>query len=194
MKREQIVKCRKLLWRYRLSAKDKKELARNEIFTLMQPQMFKWICSILSKRKVFISQTELTSLSWDCFMYCLDRYKFHKKITVASHFYTYTRFYLLKNTVGHTENPNEVQQEPEILEELISCSNQDVLYEQLGDIKTFRGLLDKEHQSVFDEAMMSMVPGTSNQTTQHSLSTMNTRRYKESKRIFKIVIDYLLRR
>jgi hypothetical protein len=188
MKKEQSDLCRKLIGEYRKCPDGRRKVnIRNKIFVQIQPFMLKWISSILSDWGAYRSKPEILSLSWDCFEHGLLYYKPDKPISVPNHFYNYTRFYLL----------NDLNSQKDEKEESLDIVKQDPLekiYEGLEELKNFRSILDPEYHIVFDDAVMSLTPSNNSRQSRIKESPLNQYRYHESKRVFKIIIDYLIRR
>ena len=172
------------------SGKEKDNL-RNLIYEKMLPWMKKWISAIMAKKGLFLPKEEILSRSWDCFEFCLRKFKPHnKEIAVPNHFYSYSEFYL-RTYFGKKSNINQFTEIQ--FDKIDPDFHPEKIYTQLDHLKSFRDLLDAEHAFVFDDALMSMVP--SNQGRQYRIeeSSLSPIRYQESKKIFKIVIDFLLR-
>ena len=180
---------RRMIMRYNSYAEgpEKKNL-RNEIYIEILPFMKKWISAITAKNHTFLDSKEILSKSWDCFEYCLETYKTDKNsIPLPNHFYKYTLFYLKTHRIDFNIPTNLFSKE------IISSLEQDD-YPVLQELDTFRSLLDKEHQLVFDDALKSLLPWNKDRQYRVKESTLSLPRYQESKKIFKIVIDFLLRR
>jgi uncharacterized membrane protein len=188
MKKDQIEKCKTLIRDFDecLDLKQK-QIIRNNLFFLMQPSIIKWYKDILSKKGLFIEMAELRSKSWDCFEFCLRLYKEEKKIPIPSHFYKYTNFFILNSLItplkeeeiNHNENNEEIDNFMSVLE-------------TVDEFKMFRSILPEEYVSVFDDALMSMAPANSQRLQRQKESGIPIARYQEAKKIFKIVIDFLL--
>jgi hypothetical protein len=166
-----------------------KENLRNEIYLTMLPFIKKWISSILAKKSIFWDQEEMLSKSCDCFEFCLKHFKPEKKIAIPNHFYSYTNFYLKI----HDKINNQKISEQEFEVKNSYLGNED-LYNQLDELKSFRNILSTEYALVFDDALMSLIPNNKDKQYRIKQSNLSSIRYQESKKIFKIVIDYLLRR
>lgn len=190
MEKDQIDLLHSLIINYNSSKnKEEKVEIRNEIYLKMLPYIKKWISSILAKRGIFLEKEEIISKSWDCFEFCIKHFRPEKNISVPSHFYSYTNFYL--KTYEKINNKNISDQEFEIRN---SCSGEDNLYGQLDELKSFKEMLSEEYAFVFDDALMSLIPENKNKQYRPKQSNLPIVRYKEAKKIFKIVIDFLIRR
>ena len=166
-----------------------KDNLRNEIYLKILPYMKKWISSILAKKSIFLEKEEILSKSWDCFEFCLKHFKPEKKILIPNHFYTYTKFYL--KFYNKFNNKNLSSQE---LDSKNFYIGEEDVYDQLEELKAFKNLLPEEYLLVFDDALMSLIPNNKDKQYRIKQSNLPVIRYKESKKIFKIIIDYLLRR
>jgi hypothetical protein len=166
-----------------------KDNLRNEIYLKILPYMKKWISSVLAKKSIFLEKEEILSKSWDCFQFCLRHFKPEKKILIPNHFYSYTNFYLkIHNKI---EEKNISEQEMGIKNSSLGEEN---LYNQLDELKTFKNTLPEEYSLVFEDALMSLMPNNKDKQYRIKQSKLPIIRYRESKKIFKIIIDYLLRR
>lgn len=172
--------------------KSQKEKLRNKLFLLLNDQIIKWMMSIM-KNKMYFTAAEMKSNCWECFLFCLSYYKPEKKIPTLNHFYAYTKFYLLSKTVKRESDYNYDDNGVRISYE--NTQSYDLsLYEALDDLKTFKNCLPIEYQSVFDDALMSMSKGKQDRVRRLNETSVKYYQYCESKKIFKVVIDFLLRR
>lgn len=159
-----------------------KDKIRNELFLLLREPVLKWMGSILRNRNHY-SETEMISLSWDCFLFCLKYYKSHLKIPVPNHFYAYTKFFLLtvhpkKHLTGDHSLPD------------YDLS----VFEDLDDLKEFKKALPKNYALVFDDALMSMSGCRRDRIRRIDETFLKYYQYHEAKKIMKYVIIFLLRR
>ncbi len=188
MQKEAISECTDLAKQYLASSGDKKNNVRNALYFKMQLPMNKWIQSVLSQKKVFLSKEELLSVNYECFEFCLNRFKPNAEIPLPNHFYAYTKFFLAMNCGQHNEIVCVNLADKEIGESL------DLAYEHIDELREFRKTLPNEYWSVYDDAIMSLVDSRQNRLRRLDESPLTYQKYCESKRIFKLVIDYLLRR
>lgn len=170
-------------------ASEQKIIARNNLFEELMPFIIKWLSSILAKNKTFLSQEELKSLSWDCFYFCLKHYKPNKPIPIPNHFFSYSKFYLQM----HVFNKQPKEHENVIIDEEKFSVPPDKIF-ILDEIKAFRESLEEKYVSVFDDAMNSMMPNTKDRVRRLEESNLTYNQYCESKKIFKIIISFLIRR
>jgi len=164
----------------------KEEELRNKLFEILNPFILMWMSSVLKKKGMYLEKSELLSVSWDCFEFCLKHYKIDRNIPIPNHFYSYTRFYL---STAHLEKGKKDKRYGSSQE--FSNGEQ---FDILDELKKFRSCLDKEYESVFDDALMSMRAAPKDRTQRLGVTTLSYHRYHEMKKIFKVVIDFLLRR
>lgn len=193
MKDTEMDFLRRMVIRYKACTEDAdKNNLKNEIYKELLPYMKKWIATILSKKGVFYTQPEILSKSWDCFEFCLKKYNpDNKKIPIANHFYKYTEYHLKQYS-----NDKEVKISPVQFDNIgasINSNNLDI-YVILDELKVFREMLDDAHALVFDDALMSLIPSNKNKQYRVKDSSLAPIRYQESKKIFKIIITFLLKR
>jgi hypothetical protein len=193
LKKDQIGKCHRLACKYHAYVTEcrGKMRVRDKLFEEVRPFMKRWIISVAAKKGAYIEDDEATSLSWDCFLFCLSHFKPLKSIQIPSHFYSYTKFYLLtKSYIGKEEAGN-------ISIDNISSTHGDnafAAYHHIEELKAFRTMLDENHLTTFDDALMSMVTSNKDRVRRLGESSLNYVRYHEAKGIFKIVIDFLIKR
>lgn len=195
-----------------------KNQLRNRVFMIIKPFMERWIIAILSKKGVYISETEATSKGWDCFEFCLKNYKIGKAIPLPNHFYAYTKFYLamtfkkelrlkkkemteLSEIANHQrgvygnggiiEKRGNRETKEEILD--IEDSFTDV-YEHIEELAKFKNKLSPEYVIVFEDALLSMAPNNSHKLQRVNESQLGYAKYHEIKKLMKIVIEFLLTR
>ena len=198
MQKFQIEYCEKMIKEWILEKDiNKKNGIQKELFLCMKPFMEKWISSILCNNAHFLQENEITAHSWDYFQYCLIHFKPDRKIPVPNHFYAYTKFGLMSTLAKAKKEKqfNSFDYEKDI--NAIDTEEPFLVYEHIQELKIFRSRLSQDHASIFDDAIMSMVPNT-----YHGLRRLpdkpgkskyhNYAKYHEAKNIFKIVIEFLL--
>jgi|SRR3990167_7190306 len=190
MQKEQITECTNLAKQYLSSVGERKNNIRNTLYFKMQMPMSKWIQSVLAQKKVFLGKEELLSMNYECFEFCLDRFKPDGEIPLPNHFYAYTKFFLNTNYIA-TNNGGIIRMD---LADREIGESIDLAYEYIDELKEFRKSLPKEYYSVYDDAIMSLVDSRQNRLRRLDETPLTYQKYCESKKIFKIVIDYLLRR
>jgi hypothetical protein len=187
MQKHEIEKCKQLARRY-LSMTDSmdKDTLRNKLFLSLQPFLIKWIKSIYSSKHRYHSNDFILSKSWDCFLFALNSYKPHKHIPFINHFFSYTKFCLLsqKIEVEHKEYKDNEHRDVDI----------NYCYDVLEDLKKFRDTLPSEYVIIFEDAICSLYGENRDRAMRNKETPVHFYRYLESKKIFKIVIDYLVRK
>lgn len=169
-----------------------RNIARNNIFFEMKPFMLRWMSSILLKKGVYKDNDELLSLSWDCFEYALYHYKNKKKIPIPNHFYKYS-MYFIKDMISKNISKHKETSIYE-LNNLETNDYNEKLYSDLDELKAFRSELPDNYKIVFNDALMSLAPSNKDRVSTVSTTTLTTMRYQESKKIFKWVINFLIKR
>ncbi len=111
------------------------------------------------------------------------------KIPLPNHFYAYSKFYISMNYSGNSGKIVLVD-----LTDNLTSGNVDLAYEHLDELREFRKTLPEEYYTVWDDALMSLVDYRADRLRRLDEAPLTYYRYSESKKIFKIVIDYLLRR
>jgi len=194
MNAEQIKKVESLIKEYHDAKKIKKDVLRNEIFQIMYPVIKRWINAIFSHQKIYLPKEELTAKTWDCFLYGLQYYVPKREIPVPNHFYTYTKFYLRIMQKEEIIKINKINRQAltDYVHPVIDF-NPDSFYNSVDELKVFREQLSKEYKDIFDDAVMSMLPANKDKLCRIKDSSLSNIRYQESKKIFKIIIDFLLK-
>lgn len=177
----------------RCSDKKEKSDIRNRIFSALQPNINCWVKSFLKKNGSFMEESEILSLSWDCFEFSLNSYHPEKKIPLINHFFAYTKFYLMSaNSKKNAEN-NKLHLKSEDFSDF-GIENDEKALNSLEELKKFRDLLGEDLSPIFDDALMSMRASTKGRQRRLDKTPLSYSKYHSSKKIFKIVIDFLLRR
>lgn len=189
MQKDQIIECTDLCRQYFDLSDIKQQEKRNEIWNIISPYMTKWVKTILSKRNNYLEEEEITSIGWDCFQFCLKHFKPDSIIPLPNHFYAYSKFYIAMNYLSKNNKIILVD-----LTNEMTNGQVDLAYEHLDELREFQKSLPDEYQVVFDDALMSMVDCRKDRLRRLDESPITYYRYSESKKIFKIIIDYLLRR
>lgn len=189
MNKNQIDELQEMILKHNTCGrKIEREKLRNKIFIEMLPFLKKWMSGILSKKKVFLSQEEMLSKSWDCFLYSLKHYKVHRGINLPNHFYTYTNFYLRIIQIDYKEEIDQYHRA------LTIDWHPENFYIHLEELNAFRKTLDDEYKMIFDDALMSMMPSNKDKKYRIKESKISNLRYQESKKVFKTIIDFLIRK
>ena len=195
MTKEEVGRCTSLAKKCLTQTGKKQELARNELYLSLQPHMIKWMQAIMAKKNAYLEQGDLLSESWFCFEFCLRHFKPEQDIPLPNHFYSYSKFYIV---AMQNERIRQNSFNAEFKEDCdyVSLKQEDLnsVYEQLDELQCFRASLPKDYHSIFDDATMSMVGCLNDRVRRLDETPVTYYRYCESKKIFRIVIDYLLRR
>jgi hypothetical protein len=192
MNKEDVDVCTAIMKElYSHSSGIEKEKYRNKLYLLLQESIIKWMCSILKSKAIFISQEEILSQSWDCFLFCLKYYNLEKNIPILNHFYAYTKFFLLLKESSKKYLKNKpVKSNKGESGEGYSLST----FECLDDLKSFRESLPEDYKTIFDDSFLSMGSAHKDRVRRLGETSVKYYQYHESKKIFRIVIDFLLRR
>ena len=210
-------RCLKLV----LLIKEKESNAyRNELYTIMMPDLIKWVRSYLRRSKVKNPDTpfhhdgkeEALSLSWDCFIYGLQRICAYKEITIPirNHFSIAT-YQCLGQMLGKERGADKHEihfsdllegknedgnlSEEEIMDRVIVNEDNEVdLSSSIISGKDFlymyRESLNDSDKIIFDDVLMSMVDGVTKSIIRKS---DKSRPYVcETKRRFKHLISFFM--
>lgn len=177
------------LFNSKKESKLKNEL-RSQIFLELKPYITEWISIQLYKKGVFLSKEEILSKSWDCFEYGIKHFK-GKTINIPSHFYKYTNYCLLKEyKSSNVLNKNIDEMENEIKVN----SNCGKAFDDIDELKRFKSILPKEYIIPFEDALMSLSSSLKDRVNRRGVSKISKKRYEESKKAFKLVIEFLVKR
>lgn len=152
--------------------------------------MKKWVlsnCAILGKD---LSGGEITSLSWDCFMFCLDRFKPDGPIDLPRHFHQYTKYYLLMKASGIRKEQKDIVSLDEVdfrsIETEPSCH-------PMFDLMNFRGSLPDDYQLLLDDVLSTLVTRRASTVSKEvGKGTIKRHRYLEAKKILSFVVKFFL--
>ncbi len=164
---------------------EEQDKQRNKLFIYLQPTIIQWMHFIL-KAKTFYPEEEIKALSWDCFLFCLNYYKPEKSIPLLNHFFAYTKFFLLIKEKEKISSKSSVS--PSKGEYDLS------VFEVLDDLKNFKESLPEEYKPIFDDTLMSMSKANKDRVRRLKETSVKYYQYRESKKIFRLIIDFLLRR
>lgn len=186
MQKQEAEFLRRMIIRYcNLSDGPSKNGLRNEIYSSMLPFMQKWIRAILSKKKIFLAEDEILSQSWDCFEFGLKHFKMGRKISVPNHFYAYSRFYLMSWVAEQIKKQREYEGVVNDWEHHTEADDLLVIYENIDELKGFRDCIPYHYRNMFDNEILLMIGKPPKK---------NLYKNQESKKIFRLIIDYLLKR
>lgn len=210
MTKNQIIHCEESIgkWNKTPSGIEKNRL-RNELFIFMKPFMERWVFSILSKHGKFLDEGNANSHIWECFQFCLLHFKPNQKIPLPNHFYAYSKFWLASESQKERKEKKKNQESSGTArginesfsgnETNIDCVGDKIddpfiVYGHIEELKFFRDILPIEYGLIFDDAIMSMMPGNRQRVQRLDAVSLPYGHYHVAKRIFKIVIRYLLTR
>lgn len=151
MPKKVIECCSQHLFDYmRYKQKYRKQHARNNLYMEMRGYLSVWINSILKKWGHYESETDIVSLSWHAFMFCLDSYK--SNYTIEGHFYTYTKYYLFNEYAKRDNLHIPIEELKSILTEFPTPENQH--FERLLTLYQFRDIIPDNCKLIWDHAML----------------------------------------
>ena len=194
MNKIEIKKAENLAKRFLSSSSDIE--ARNELFNILAVPLQKWMKTILQKRGLYLPQGEILSKSWDCFDFCLQHYSPEKNILIPNHFYTYTKFFILNEIINRKDKHIQYISPSQNLENLGDHFDEtyfDVL-DDIEELRKFKERLPPKYHSVFDDALMSLAPNNNQNLQRLNVTSLGYAQYHEVKKIFKIIIEFLLMR
>jgi hypothetical protein len=197
MQRNEIEQCTNLIIKWnQIPFGHEKDIIKKQLFHIMNPFMSKWISSIVSKRKYYyMSPEEILSKSWECFEFCLKHFKPKMNIPLPNHFYSYTKFLLATLSLEMRRKQQE-EETNKIISEIQNPDRDDLslLYGQLDELQQFRNFLPEEYVLVFDDTVMSLVPYSGNRIRRIDKTSLSYTKYHAIKKVFKVVVEYLLMR
>ena len=189
--------CKSLVKKYKKAKSEEfSQKIRNELFCMMLPFVQRWLKSCLSKKYIYMNSGELLSTSWDAYCYCLNTYN-NINIPIPSHFYKNINFFVLKLlNIKRKWESHEGQgiMEQSILIKEERCDESAVesnIFSGTSLLYLFRRNLIKQYRSIFDDVMTSqrrdkvlVEKGKGKYLPIH--------RYYEAKKVFKMLIKFLL--
>jgi len=120
MDNKQQDECIAIIKKYRsYTSEGWRKTARNKLYLLIRVDILKWVKSIMRKWNRYEEETELISLSWDIFLFCLGHYKevaYGIKGSIPKHFYEYTRYFLLMHYAKQQSVRVPLEELKEVLE------------------------------------------------------------------------------
>lgn len=161
---------------------------RNEIFLSLSPIFNKWVKKISGNHKVYMSDSERLSFCWDCFLFCIKYYDSKNNIPILKHSYTYSNFFFL-SWLSKQEN-----QETNIDDCSEKENNPEKYYSQIDELKKFRLELNEDDQKIFDDAILSIAGSNKDKIGYVKSTAYSQYKYRITKKIFKTIITFLLKR
>jgi hypothetical protein len=172
---------------YRRAKGVERDILRNRIYKLLQPHLMSCIRNYLRDRKQYDNDVEVTSISWDGFLKGLQSYKHNEQKELVKHFQSCCIRHVRKS---YRVVLREVEfKESEVDKLYYTCP--DTTLDGLMMLQSFRETLPGEYQIVLDD----LLNGTSRTfRTEETPVVLSENRYRESKKCFKMMIEFLLRR
>ena len=182
-----------LIKRYKGSKRElTRNKIRNELYLLVKPFQIKCIKERMAKRKTWLEEPEILSMSWDAFLFWLQRYK--EKYFLPFHIRTYTGFFLGGIRRGEPKEIYLEESKREVGEVVFECSKE--IREDYVALKQFHEFIEKElgreYIVIFEDALMSMTPSNFHRINREKEFGINHYRYVEAKKIFRQMIAFLL--
>lgn len=139
---------------------------RNKIYELISKDIIIWIKSVLAKWKKNETQSEILSMSWDAFIFCLDQYSDYS-IPVPKFFSNCTKYFMLNY---YAKKENVFLPLDELKETLSFVHNPETCgFERLLTLQQFREIIPEKYKFVWDDATQSL-GSESRKSKQNSLS------------------------
>jgi hypothetical protein len=156
---------------------------KRKLFELVASYVSIWIKSALRNNK------SLDINTWECFLFCIDRYDPSRGINILGHLHAYTKFFVMAEASKNAKHDACIT-----IDGCVIATDGDTgIADVLGDLGRFRACLPEEYKPVWDDAVMSMVGCHRDRTRKVGNTTLNYNQYCEGKRLLKIMVDFLLR-
>ena len=190
LSQEEIKDLESLYTQYNtVRTKKTKNKRRDQLYDRLQPRIILTIKTFLSKRKSHMTEQEILSLSWDCFLRSLDRYK-QGDHNIIQHFHSYTIFGMLKHYESQkTSYPHLPYTD---MRKYLMRPPRDIdLLSTIDELKTFYDTLPPPDQIIFEDALLSTNKKKGPRRIRESGFLQN--KYAEIKRVFMGKILHMLR-
>uniref|UniRef100_A0A6M3M906 Uncharacterized protein n=1 Tax=viral metagenome TaxID=1070528 RepID=A0A6M3M906_9ZZZZ len=141
------------------------------------------------------------SLSWDAFLFCLERYD-NPAYDLYSHFNIYTRYFLL---LSYMSEKNKLETE-RYLEDVKMTFRDGVLttgsegaydiVDRLLELKNFRNKLPDKYHKIFDNTILGIHPRIASGTTlisRQDRAELSYYKYYGLREAFKVIVNSLLK-
>jgi len=155
------IECKELIQKYYSYKQNGRKIkVRNKLYCIISSDMQMWIKNILKKWGRYEEKEEIISISFDAFLFCLERYNISKENSLPKFFYDATRYFLLMK-YGKSD---KVRLPLEELQEILRIENIPInnLFDNLLTLAQFRDCLPSEKERViWDDAFMSLCDRTS---------------------------------
>ena len=177
------LECKELILRYNSYKQSGRKIKiRNKLYSFISTDMQVWVKSILKKWGRYEEKGEVLSISFDAFLFCLERYREGFE-SLLGHFYEYTRYFLLMK-YGKSD---KVRLPLEELQEILRIEDSSInnMFDDMLTLIQFRDSLTKETEKVvWDDACMSLSESHMQRNEQRKVSGMSTGEYARLKKIF----------
>ena len=164
--------------------------ARNELYMLLKDWMDIWIKSILCNWHRTERPENILALSWDAFYFSLEYYKFGN--AVHSHFFNYTRYYLLTYYAKKDSVHISLEELKDVLV-LVPSTHQDK-FEKMLKFFQLTQIIPEEHRMIWNDALESLYLSNSEGVWNWNKDMpFSQKTYFELKRSFKKIIKFILK-
>lgn len=189
-----IRQCQTLISSYAAEPNpDKQNEIKGALYLCLRPHIIKWMNAVVVSKQLFGIKDEVVSLSWDCFEFCLSHYKPQRMVPVPNHFYAYVKFFLGIYQAEQNRKNNKTHNQF-VDSERNSVVNEEAAYLIMDELKAFHASLDNRYKDIFEDAVMSMSNNRKDRVRRVNEGSYQYTQYIESKKVFKMIIDFLLRR
>lgn len=165
---------------------------RNQLFELMRPCLLYWITDMNYKFNLKYSKSDIVSISWDCFLFCLKQYKIIYVIPFVKHCYAYTKFYI-QLLIRSKKKDNDENLADEFNEESYFLKQKEMVFlnDIMEELNNFKKSLPKDYQLIFENTLNNIMIGTNNVRTKNC--KLSQPRFKEATKMFRFIISFLVK-
>ena len=149
------IECKELIHKYYSYKQDGRRIkGRNKIYCIMSADMQMWVKSILKKWGRYEEKEEVLSISFDAFLFCLERYNISKENSLPKFFFDATRYFLLMKY----GKKDKVRLPIEELQEILRLENNSInnIFDNLLTLTQFRNVIPDKYKVIWDDAVMSL--------------------------------------
>ena len=190
MSPEEIRICEDLADKYDQESEEEQRIKiRNEMFSIMINDLFKWVKTELRRRNEYRDRPQLLSWCWDGFHYSLEKFDKSRGIPLVNHFSRYVGFVVQTTLRKEREGCGQVDGLDAAQNVVVSDEG---ALDFFCDLKAFRCTLDSVHQLVFDDAMGSMHSHTNSKLSRVGTCGLGATGYYVAKKVYQQVIRFLL--
>jgi len=146
--------CKQLIKKYnKAKTKKTKIKLRNILYEKIMVFQIKWIKTILKKWGKREEENEILSISWDTFIFCIEKYN-NFDVHLPLYFYNFTRYFLL---IKYAKKDRVFLSIDELKETLGIVDNpQNMGFEKLLTWYQFRNVIPDKYKIVWDDATQSL--------------------------------------